>query len=136
MNPAIKDKAEEQESDLLDLGKRLNVAMHPISSSAETSPTGSGQHKPAVSDTERPDIIMSDAGTENFNDTLKSMKRQTPGKKLKKVSEALRLLKKPEGRKASEPKHSTPEKFYASDILKIQQIDAFDYGSDQEISTA
>lgn len=124
---------------MLDLDNSLNAAMHPISSSAGTSPTESGQHKPTASDTERPDIIMSDAGTENVNDVLKSMKRQTPGNKLIKLSEALRLLKKPEGRKASEPKHSTtspPEKFHTSDFSKIQQIEAFDYGSDQEISTA
>ena len=109
---------------MLDLSNSLNAAMYPISSSGETSPTGSGQHELAVSDDEQPDIIMIDASTENINERLKSMAREAPGYKRSKVSEA---------------PHSTtshPEKTYASDILKIQQIHAFDYGSDQEISTA
>lgn len=131
-------KAEEHESAMRDLSNSLNAAMHPISSSAGTSPTGRGQNELAVSVDERPDIIMMDAGTENVNETLKSMKREVPGYKRSKVSEALKLLKKSDDRMASGPKHSTtshPEKLYASDILKIQQIHEFDYGSDQEIST-
>lgn len=124
---------------MLDLSNSLNAAMYSISSSGETSPTGSGQHELAVSDDEQPDIIMIDAGTENANERLKSMEREAPGYKRSKVSEAPKLLKISKGRIASEPKHSTtshPEKTYTSDILKIQQIHAFDYGSDQEISTA
>lgn len=113
--------------------------MHPMSFSAGTSPTGSRQHESAVSDDEQPDITMTDVSIENVNGTYKSTKREAQGYKRSKVGDTLKLLKKSEGRMASEPKHSTtshPEKNYASDILKIQQMHAFDYGSDQEISTA
>lgn len=112
---------------MLDLSNSLNAAMYSISSSGESSPTGSGKHELAVSDDEQPDIIMIDAGTENVNLHLSN------------VSEAPKLLKISKGRMASEYKHSTtshPEKTYASDNLKIQQIHAFDCGSDQDISTA
>lgn len=124
---------------MLDLSNSLNAAMHPISFSAGTFPTGSVHQGLAFLGDERLDIIMIDAGTENASETLKSLKREAPGYKRSKVSEAPKLLKKPEGIMASEPKHSTTshaEKICASDILKIRQIHAFDYGSDQEISTA
>lgn len=121
---------------MLDLSNSLNAAMYPISSSGET--TGSGQHELAVSDDEQPDIIMIDAGTEIVNERLNSMEREVPGYMRSKVSEAPKILKISKGRIASELKHSTtsrPEKTYTSDISKIQQIHAFDYGSDQEIYT-
>lgn len=129
-----------------DLSNSLNAAMYSISSSGETSPTGSGQHELAVSDDEQPDTIMMDAGTENVNERLENLApekihsyfklenlapEKTQGYERSKVSDAPKLPKIPK-------KHSTtshPEKTYASDILKIQQIHAFDCGSDQEIST-
>lgn len=124
---------------MLDLSNSLNAAMYSISSPGESSPTGSGQHGLAVSDDEQPDIDMIDAGTENVNERLKSVAREAPLYMTSNVSEAPNLLKISKGRMASEYKHSTtshPEKTYASDTLKIQQIHAFDCGSDQEISTA
>ena len=138
-DPASKtnDKAGEHESAMLDLSNSLDAAMHPISSSAGTSPIGSVHLEAAVSEDERPDVVMIDAATENVHGALKGAKREAPGHKRGKVSEALKLLK--EGIMAPEPKHITTshsEKTYASDILKIQQIHAFDYGSDQELSTA
>ncbi|MCJ1347282.1 hypothetical protein MMC31_005504 [Peltigera leucophlebia] len=139
-DPASKtgDKAEEHESAMLDLSNSLNAAMHPISSSAGASPTGSVHLEAAVSEDERPDAIMMDAATETVHGALKGMKREAPGYKRSIISEARKLLKPLEGRMGSEPKRSTsshPEKMYASDILKIQQIHAFDYGSDQDLST-
>ena len=107
--------------------------MYPISSSGETSPTGSGQHELAVSD-EQPDTIMTDAGTENvygIPERKEIMAPGTQGYERGKVSDAPKLLK-------IQKKHSTsshPEKTYSSHRIKIQQIHAFDYGSDQEIST-
>lgn len=124
---------------MLDLSNSLNAAMYSISSSGESPPTGSGQHGLAVSDDEQPDIVMIDAGTENVDERLKSVAREAPLYMTSNVSEAPKLLKISKGRMASEYKHSTtshPEKTYASDTLKIQQIHAFDCGSDQEISTA
>lgn len=121
------DNAEEHESAMLDLSNSLDAAMHPISSSAGTSPTASVHIEAAVSEDERPDVIMTDTNTENFK-----------GYKRGKFSEAFKLFKPSEGRMASEPKRPTtshPEKMYASDILKIQQIHAFDYESDQDLST-
>lgn len=119
---------------MLDLSNSLNAAMHPISSSAGTSPIGSVHLEATVSEDERPDVVMIDAATENVR-----MKREASGHKSSPVSEAFTLFETSEGRMAPEPKRSTtkhPEKMYASDYLKIQQIHAFDYGSDQDLSTA
>lgn len=124
---------------MLDLSNSLNAAMHPISSSAGTSPIGSVHLEATVSEDERPDVVMIDAATENVHGALKGMKREASGCKSSPVSEAFKLFKTSEGRMASEPKRPTtkhPEKMYTSDILKIQQIHAFDYGSDQDLSTA
>lgn len=123
---------------MLDLSKSLNAAMYSIRSSGESSPTGSGQHELAVSDDEQPDIIMIDAGTENVNERLKSVAREAPVY-MTSISEGPTLLKLSKSRMVSENDLSTtshPEKTYASDKLKIQQIHACDCGSDQEISTA
>lgn len=139
-DPAAKtdDKAEEHESAMLDLSNSLN-AVHPISSSAGTSPIGSARLEATVSEDEQPDVIMIDAATENFHEPLKGMNPQAPGYKKGKVSGALKSLMISEGRKTWEPKLSTtkhPEKNYASDILKIKQMNAFDSGSDQDFFTA
>lgn len=123
---------------MLDLSNSLNAAMHPISSSAGTSPIGNVHLEATVSEDERPDVVMIDAATENVHGALKGMKREA-GYKSSPVSEAFKLFKTSEGRMASEPNRSTakhPEKMYASGILKIQQIHAFEYGSDQDLSTA
>lgn len=140
-DPATKtdDKAEEHESAMLGLSNSLKAAMHPISSSAGTSPIGSVRLEATVSEDERPDVIMIDAATENGHEALKGMKREASGHKKSKVSAAFKLFKTSEGRMASESKRSStnlPEKMYPSDVLKIQQINAFDYGSDQDLSTA
>lgn len=116
----------------MDLSNSLNAAMYSISTSGETSPTGSGKHKLAVSDVEQPDTIMIDAGTENSNERIENLApEKTHGNESIKFSDAPKLLK-------ILKKHSItshPEKTCDSDILKIQRIHAFDYGSDQEIST-
>lgn len=119
---------------MLDLSNSLNAAMYPISSSGENTPTGSGQHELVVSDDEQPDTIMIDAGTENvyeIPERQENMAPKTQGFERGKVSDAPKLLNTKEAFDSIHPK-----KTYSSDILKIQQIHAFDNGSDHEISTA